>query len=103
MQIVNPSYGVSAAGGEALKGAQLDWMKDPIAPVLQLKAKCQRAHGWLEVQTRRHSIRGQYRLPLQTEREPAGTGGDDGRSGPQVPRGVTCARRLRLLFVVEFP
>ena len=31
MQIVNPSYGVSAAGGEALKGAELDWMKDPIA------------------------------------------------------------------------
>lgn len=31
MQIVNPTYGVAAADGEALAGKPLDWMKDPIA------------------------------------------------------------------------
>lgn len=31
MRIVNPSYGVSAAGGEAMAGRPLDWLKDPIA------------------------------------------------------------------------
>ncbi len=31
MRIVNPTYGVSAAGGEAKAGAAVDWMKDPIA------------------------------------------------------------------------
>lgn len=31
MRIVNPTFGVSAAGGEELKGRPLDWSKDPIA------------------------------------------------------------------------
>lgn len=31
MRIVNPTFGVSAAGGEELTGKPLDWFKDPIA------------------------------------------------------------------------
>ena len=31
MQIVNPSYGVSAEGGEIMAGKPLDWLADPIA------------------------------------------------------------------------
>jgi len=31
VRIVNPTYGVSAVGGEAKVGAPIDWMTDPIA------------------------------------------------------------------------
>ena len=37
MKIVNPSFGLSAAGGEKMATAPVDWLRDPIALITNAK------------------------------------------------------------------
>jgi len=55
MKIVNPSFGVSATGGEKLATAPVDWLKDPIALITNAKPN---AHQLLDgIRTKLGAIR----------------------------------------------
>jgi len=55
MKIVNPSFGVSATGGEKMAGAPVDWLRDPIALITNAKPN---AHQLLDgIRTKLGAIR----------------------------------------------
>jgi hypothetical protein len=55
MKIVNPSFGVSATGGEKMATAPVDWLRDPIALITNAKPN---AHQLLDgIRTKLGAIR----------------------------------------------
>lgn len=55
MKIVNPSFGVSATGGEKMATAPVDWLRDPIALITNAKPN---AHQLLDgIRTKLGAVR----------------------------------------------